>query len=582
MGSLNRLLLGFAASTFVLAQAQAQTPAVSSAPKWSTITEDMLRKPSANDWLMWRGNYASWGYSPLAQINKGNVKNLRVAWTWSLNSGVTESEPLVHDGILFVTNSGDKIQALNAATGDLIWEYRRDLAPQLIQQGGNSLAKRNMALFGDNLYITTSDAHVVALDARTGKVVFDHETADWKKGYRYSSGPFMANGVLVASMSGCNAAQPGGCFITGHDPKTGAEKWRVHTVAQDGDPNAKTWNGLPITERFGGSAWIAGSYDPETDTIYHGVGQPYPWIAEMRGTTPKKEGFDNSSLYTDATLAIEPKTGKMKWHFQHLENDTLDLDYAYERILVDLPIAGKMRKTVVTAGKLAIVEVLDRTNGQFLWAKETVYQNVVKSIDPKTGAKTINEAAMPHIGKTTFNCPADPGARGWPSTGYSPKTQMLYMPMAEYCSNTTPTPLEPGTKYTGGGRAVYARVPIPNSDGKFGRLEAVNLSNQKSAWVQRQRAAMSSGVMPTAGGVVFAGTLDRYFRAYDDTNGKVLWEARLNNALNAPPISFAVNGKQYVAIAVGNGSSQLRSLNTLTPDIKNPDGGATLWVFAVQ
>ena len=178
MGSLNRLMLGFAASTFVLAQAQAQTPAASSAPKWSTITEDMLRKPSANDWLMWRGNYASWGYSPLAQINKGNVKNLRVAWTWSLNSGVTESEPLVHDGILFVTNSGDKIQALNAATGDLIWEYRRDLAPQLIQQGGNSLAKRNMALFGDNLYITTSDAHVVALDARTGKVVFDHETAD--------------------------------------------------------------------------------------------------------------------------------------------------------------------------------------------------------------------------------------------------------------------------------------------------------------------------------------------------------------------------------------------------------------------
>lgn len=590
MGNLNRLALGLAASTFILSQALAQSPAQppgkapakSPIESWTTITEDMMRKPSPNDWLMWRGNYASWGYSPLTQINKTNVKNLRVAWTWSMNSGVTESEPLVHNGILFITNSGDKIQALNAATGDLLWEYRRDLPPQLIQQGGNSLAKRNMALFGDNLYITTSDAHVVALDARTGKVVFDHATADWKKGYRYSSGPFMANGVLVASMSGCNAAQPGGCFITGHDPKTGAEKWRVHTLAQDGDPNAKTWNGLPLSERFGGSAWIAGSYDPETDTIYHGVGQPYPWIAEMRGTTPKKEGFDNSALYTDATLAIDPKSGKMKWHFQHLENDTLDLDYAYERILVDLPIAGKPRKSVVTVGKLAIVEVLDRTNGQFLWAKETAYQNLVKSIDPKTGVKTINEAAMPHIGKTTFNCPADPGARGWPTTGYSPKTQMLYLPMTEYCSNTTPTPLEAGEKYTGGGRAVYARVPIPNSDGKFGRLEAVNLTNQKSAWVQRQRAAMSSGVMPTAGGVVFAGTLDRYFRAYDDTNGKILWESRLNNALNAPPISFAVNGKQYVAIAVGNGSSQLRSLNTLTPDIKNPDGGATLWVFALQ
>jgi alcohol dehydrogenase (cytochrome c) len=301
----------------------------------------------------------------------------------------------------------------------------------------------------------------------------------------------------------------------------------------------------------------------------------------MRGTSPKKEGLDNSALYTDSTLAIDPKSGKMKWHYQHLANDTLDLDYAFERVLVDLPVNGQMRKTVVTVGKLGIIETLDRTNGQFLWAKETVFQNVVKSIDPKTGVKTINEDAMPHIGKTTFNCPADPGARGWPSTAYSPKTQMLYLPMTEYCSNTKPTPLEPGQAYTGGGRAVYARVPIPNSDGKFGRLDAVNLTNQTQAWSQRQRAAMSSGVLPTGGGLLFAGTLDRWFRAYDDTTGAILWEMRLNNALNAPPISFTSGGKQYVAIAVGNGSGQLRSLNTLTPDIKNPDGGSMLWVFAV-
>ena len=574
------LMLGVALGVLGVTGAMAQQ-AASPLASWKTITEDTMRKPADGDWLMWRRTYANWGYSPLEQINKANVKGLRVAWTWSLTSGVTEIEPLVHDGVLFITNAGDKIQALDAANGDLLWEYRRDLAPQLIAQGGNTLAKRNMALFGDHLYITTSDAHLVALDVRTGKVAFDHTVADWKKGFRYSSGPFMANGVVVASMSGCNAAQAGGCFITGHDPKTGEERWRVHTVAQDGDPNANTWNGLPHEKRFGGSAWIAGSYDPESDTIYHGVGQPYPWIAEMRGTSPKKEGLDNSALYTDSTLAIDPKSGKMKWHYQHLANDTLDLDYAYERVLVDLPVNGQTRKTVVTVGKLGIIETLDRTNGQFLWAKETVFQNVVKSIDPKTGVKTINEDAMPHIGKTTFNCPADPGARGWPSTAYSPKTQMLYLPMTEYCSNTTPTPLEPGEAYTGGGRAVYARVPIPGSDGKFGRLDAVNLTNQTQAWSQRQRAAMSSGVLPTGGGLLFAGTLDRWFRAYDDMTGAILWEMRLNNALNAPPISFTSGGKQYVAIAVGNGSGQLRSLNTLTPDIKNPDGGSMLWVFAV-
>jgi alcohol dehydrogenase (cytochrome c) len=571
------LTIGAAVMTATGALAQAKPPVAN----WTPVTEDMMRRPSDADWLMWRRTYASWGYSPLDQINKENVKNLRVAWTWSLTSGVTEIEPIVHDGVLFVANAGDKIQALDAATGDLLWEYRRDLAPPLVAQGGNTLAKRNMALFGDRLFITTSDAHLVALDVRTDKPAWDHEVADWKKGFRYSSGPFMANGVLVASMSGCNAAQAGGCFITGHDPATGAERWRVHTVAQDDDPNAKTWNGLPLDKRYGGSAWVAGSYDPETDTIYHGVGQPYPWIAEMRGTTPKKEGFDNSALYTDSTLAIEPATGRLKWHFQHLANDTLDLDYAYERILVDLPVNGQTRKAVVTAGKLAIVEALDRVSGQFLWAKDTAFQNVVKGVDPVTGAKTINDEAMPHIGNTTFNCPADPGARGWPSTAYSPKTQMLYLPLTEFCSNTTPTPLDPGEVYTGGGRAVYARVPVPNSDGRFGRIDALRLTDRSQAWSQRQRAPVSSGALPTGGGLVFVGSLDRWFRAYDDTTGAMLWETRLNNALNAPPISFSVGGKQYVAIAVGNGSSQLRSLNTLTPDVRNPDGGSMLWVLTL-
>jgi outer membrane protein assembly factor BamB len=236
---------------------------------------------------------------------------------------------------------------------------------------------------------------------------------------------------------------------------------------------------------------------------------------------------------------------------------------------------------MVTAGKIAIVEVNDRTDGKFLWSKETVPQNVVASIDPKTGEKTLNPAAIPHIGQTTVNCPADPGARGWPATAYSPRTQMLYLPLTEFCSNTTPSPLEPGQRYTGGGRAVYARIPVPNSDGNFGRLDAVKLTDRTQAWSVRQRASMSSAALPTAGGLVFAGSLDRWFRAYDDTTGQVLWQVRANNAVNGFPISYSVAGKQYVAVAVGNGSSQLRSLNTLTPEIKNPDGGSTLWVFAL-
>jgi alcohol dehydrogenase (cytochrome c) len=236
---------------------------------------------------------------------------------------------------------------------------------------------------------------------------------------------------------------------------------------------------------------------------------------------------------------------------------------------------------VVTTGKLGIIEALDRTNGQWLWHKETVPQNVVAAIDPKTGEKTINVAAIPHLGQTTVNCPADPGGRGWPATAYNPRTGVLYMPLNEYCANTTPTPLDPGQAYTGGGRAVFARTKVPNSDGNIGRVDAIKLSDRSQVWSHRQRAPNTSAVLPTGGGLVFSGDIDRYFKAFDDATGKVLWQVRTNNMVNAFPITYSVNGKQYVAVATGSGSGLGRSLSTLVPDMKNPDGGSTLWVFAL-
>jgi alcohol dehydrogenase (cytochrome c) len=314
------------------------------------------------------------------------------------------------------------------------------------------------------------------------------------------------------------------------------------------------------------------------------VGQPYPWIAEMSGLLPAsdQEGVTNSALYSDSTLAIDPDTGEMKWYHQHLPNDTWDLDYVYERILVDLPAEdGSTKQALVTTGKLGIIEATDRTNGDWLWGHETVPQNVVASIDPQTGAKTINEEAIPHIGETTVNCPADPGGRGWPATAYSPLTGALYLPLNEFCSNTTPTPLDPGQAYTGGGRAVFARTPVPGSDGNIGRIDAISLADQSTLWSHRQRSPAVSAVLPTGGGLVFAGSWDRWFRAFDDTTGDVLWEIRTNNAINSFPISYAVDGKQYVAVATGNGSSLARALASLTPELVNPDGGSALWVFAL-
>jgi alcohol dehydrogenase (cytochrome c) len=563
------------------APAPAQAPSANPASALKPVTDAMLRNPPTSDWLMWRRTYDGYGYSPLDQINKDNVKSLQPVWSWSLTPGATETTPIVHDGVLFIFNYADRIQALNAATGDLIWEYRRDLPAKLLTEGGNSLAKRNMAIYEDKLIVATSDAHVIALDAKTGKLAWDHETADWTKGWRYTGGPFVVNGKIIQGMTGCGNAEPGGCFITGHDAKTGAELWRVYTIAHPGDPNFDTWNGLPLESRFGASAWISGSFDPDQNLVFYGTGQPYPWISEMRGTLPTKPGLKSNALYSDSTLAINPDTGGVKWYRQHLADDTWDLDYVYERMLVDLPVNGETRKAVVTTGKLGIIEAIDRTTGQWLWHKETVPQNVVASIDPKTGEKTINPAAIPHIGQTTVNCPADPGGRGWPATAYSPKTGILYMPLNEYCSNTTPTPLDPGLAYTGGGRAIFSRVTVPNSDGKIGRIDAVRLVDQTTVWSYRQRAPSTGAVLPTAGGLVFSGGWDRYFRAFDDTTGEVRWQMRLNNAVNSFPIAYSVNGKQYVAVAVGNGSTEARSLATLTPELQNPDGGSVLWVFAL-
>ncbi len=547
------------------------------------VTDAMLLNPEPGDWLMWRRTYDGFGFSPLDQINKANVKDLRVAWAWSLTNGATESTPIVHDGILYIWNYADKVQALNGATGDLIWEYRRDLPQTIIDQAGNNMAKRNMAIYQDKLIVATSDAHIVTLDLKTGKVIWDHQTADWKQGWRYTAGPFIVDGMILQGMTGCGNAEPGGCFISAHDMATGDEKWRVWTIAHPGDPNDNTWNGVPLESRFGASAWVAGAYDPKQDLVFYGVGQPYPWIAEMRGTLPAKTapGISNTALYSDSTLAIDPKTGKVKWYHQYLQNDTWDLDYVYERMLIDLPVAGKTRQTVVTTGKLGIIEALDRNTGEWLWAKETVPQNVVSKIDQKTGEKTINQAAIPHIGQTTINCPADPGGRGWPATAYNPKTQTLFLPLNEFCSNTTPTPLDPGQAYTGGGRAIFARTLVPNSDGNVGRIDAVKLSDRSTTWSFRERGPATGAVLPTAGGVVFGGGWDRIFRAWDDSTGKVLWETKTNNAINGFPVSYTVNGKQYVAVSVGNGSSHAKSLATLTPELVVPDGGSVLWVFAL-
>jgi alcohol dehydrogenase (cytochrome c) len=571
----NKKLMAFlavAATSVSLTAMQTAVAQDSVIDKITPVTDEMLANPPDGDWLMWRRTYNGWGYSPLDQINKDNVGDLELVWSWGMTpGGRTQETPLVHDGVMFIQNSTHLIQALDAATGDLIWEYQHELPTEV-----NPSGERSKAIYGDKLFIATRDAHIVALDIKTGQLVWDQQVADYKKGFAYSSGPLVADGVVIAGMTSCSNAQPGGCFYTGHDAETGAELWRFHTIARGDTPEGNSWNGIPLENRHGGSAWITASYDPEQNLIFTGVGQPYPWIAEISGLLPESPDTNdsNDALYTNSTLALVPKTGELKWYHQYLANDSLDLDYVYERLLID--------DMVVTTGKLGIIEALDKNTGKWLWAKETVPQNVVASIDKETGEKTINPDVVPHIGQTTFNCPADPGGRAWQATSYSPRTGTIYLPLVEFCSNTTPQPLDPGTIYTSGGRATFARVPTPESDGNFGRIDAVKVSDQSTVWSHRQYAPPTSSTLPTGGGLVFVGTLDRKLMAFDDETGEVLWTSgKLNNSLESFPISYEANGKQYIAV-VTNWASGLGRLQSLTPDIKlPPNNPAAVYVFAL-
>ena len=532
------------------------------------VTDAMLSDPSDGEWLTWRRAFNAQGFSPLTQITRANARDLRLAWSWSLPNGANEVTPLVHDGVMFVHAFGDKVQALDAATGDLLWQYSRRLA-----HGQNPTVKRGIALYGGRLYVPTSDTHIVALNARTGEVVWDQAVADPKAGYGMTGGPLVANGKV---MIGTTGRAPGGNFIVALDAETGKEAWRFSTIARPGESGGHTWNGLPLERRNGASVWVPASYDRTLNLAFFGPAQTYD-TGPLRN--PADEGdVTNDGLYTDSTLAINVDTGKLVWFFQHQPNDQWDLDWAFERHVIPLRVNGAEKTLVVTGGKQAIFDAMDAATGAYAFSMDLGVQNVVTAIDPKTGAKTIDSTLVPGDGQTKFVCPHAGGAKSWLPSSYNPRTKMLYVPLVESCMDLTP--VEKGGRGSLSTGVRWSLRPRPNSDGKYGRIQAINLETHQSVWIERQRAPQTTGTLATAGGVVFAGALDRVFAAYDDTTGKELWRARLGDVPSNAPISYLANGKQYVAVIVGNGGAQAITFPALVPEIRNPpDRGAGLFVF---
>jgi alcohol dehydrogenase (cytochrome c) len=537
--------------------------------KITPVTDANLQNPLAADWLTWRRTYDDLGFSPLTQINKSNVGELRVAWTWSLPNGPNEATPLVHDGVIFVHSYNDKVQALDAVTGDLLWQYSRTLP-----QGARASAKKAMALHDNRLFVGTSDLHMVALDVKTGAMIWDEPVFETKEtGWQLTGGPLIAKGKVIVGTGG---QHPGGNYIVALDLQTGKEAWRFHSIAQPGDPGGESWNGLAADKRSGASVWTPGSYDPALNLVFFGPGQTYDTGPLLHPVN--QPGITNDGLYTDTTLAFNPDTGKLVWHFQHTPNDQWDLDWAFERQVIELRVNGVNRKLVLTAGKEAFYDALDAATGQYVFSFDMGLQNVIASVDPKTGAKTINPAIIPGDGETKTVCPHAGGAKSWIPGSFNPSTKILYVPMVESCMDLIP--VGPGER---GGLSSGVRFTIRprlDGDGNYGRFEAVNLETKKVVWTARQHAPQTSGALATSGGLAFAGSLDRFIRAYDDTTGKVLWQTRLNDVPSSCPISYSVNGKQYIAVVVGNGGAQAATWPVLVPDIQNPPGGAAaIWVF---
>jgi alcohol dehydrogenase (cytochrome c) len=533
------------------------------------VSEALLADPPAGDWLTWRRTYDGQGFSPLDQIDTENVADLRLAWSLALPPGPNAATPLVHDGVIFVHSYGDHVQALDASTGDELWHYDRNLGDR-----ARPTVKRNLALYGDKIYFGTSDVHVVALDARTGRVVWDQPITEPDSGFGLTGGPLVAAGRV---MQGVNGQAPGGAYIVGLDAETGEEAWRFYSIARPGEPGGESWNGLPLDERTGGSVWTAGSYDVESGLALFGPAPTYD-TGPLRDPVGRA-GVTNDALYTNATVALDPADGELVWHFQHVPNDQWDFDWAFERQLVELEVDGRERRVIVTAGKEAVYDALD-LDGEYLFSMDLGLQNFITAIDPETGTKTIDPALIPSREKAIVVCPHAGGAKSWIPASINPATKVLFVPLVESCMDLTPVPQDQRGALSTGVR--FSIRPRLDSDGRYGRIQAIDLDTRETLWTARQRAPQTTGTLATAGGLVFAGALDRWFTAYDDASGDTLWRARLGDVPSAAPISYAVDGRQYVALVVGYGTAQAITFPMLTPEIDLPIvRSSAIWVFAL-
>ena len=565
----------------------AAPPVLAQEDRIRPVTDAELEDPSPDEWLMWRRTLDGWGYSPLDQIDRGNVGDLRMVWSRALGPGRQQGTPLVRDGVMFMPNPQDVIQAIDAVTGDLVWEYRRDRPDDLAEYMIGTLidTNRNVAIHGELIFDTTMDDHIVALHAETGEVVWDTEILDYRVNpANQTSGPIVAGGKVFSGRSCDPRGGPDGCVITAHDAATGEELWRTRLIPAPGEPGDETWGDVPFEERRHVGSWMVPSVDPELNLVYVGTSVTSPAPKFLLG------GTDLTHLYHNSTLALDADTGEIVWYYQHM-NDHWDLDHPFERLLVDTAVSpdasavawinprlqpGEERRVVTgIPGKTGIVYTLDRETGEFLWATPTIVQNVVSGIDGATGAVTENaELIFTAAGQQVLACPHASGGKDWEAGAYSPRTNTMYMPLRNVCSRmmAMAAPDEQDEA-----RRLYAiawRAELAPGYDDVGSVQAISAETGQVVWNYQQRAA-TMALAATGGGLVFGGDVNGRFRAFDDRTGDILWEINLGSPVSGFPITYAVDGRQYVAVSTGSG----RFLE-LTPELR-PSANNNLFVFAL-
>ena len=541
--------------------------------EWAPISAERLLHPEPGDWISYRRTYDVTGFSPLTQINRDTVGQLRTVWAYTMrDSSRWVATPIVANGFMYVAEGSGRVVAFDVVTGEVVWTHLRTY-PDDISASEAYPRHRGVSIYEDVIYWGTADSYLVALDARTGRKRWEVKTGDYTTGEGHAHPPLIAEGKVFIGASGGDFAARG--KFQAFDAANGALLWTLYTVPRRGEPGYETWTENGTWPPLGGAAWNTVSYDPDLRLVYFSTGQPTPWTTASRGR--------GDSLYTNSVIAADAETGEIRWHFQLVPADEWDRS-AYESMLVDLEIDGVMRKALIQTGKIGWGVVLDRATGEFLHAFRTAYDNTITGWTdqgrPIYDPKTVPIPEDVDSGKVFEICPHIHGARNLQAPSYSPITGFYYLGVNNSCMNAqvvTPEFLP----YRGLTGVTYTASLAPGYD-YVGELVAFDPAKGTRAWVYRPEsgAPMTASALATAGGLVFGGTADRQLFALSSDTGELLWQTRLNGDISGAPVTFEVDGKQYVAVGAGGRVAPTTTLGRLV-GVDVPQGSGVMWVFAL-